>query len=261
MTYRRCLLLSFSLSLSLLHTRVHSPPPSIRIPPSLPYLCWSGTHVLNAFRLIGGLPGVTISSTQDAAVAGLFADKFCGHDTSLILYIKPGSVVSRSFTSKDTHSPQGDLLVVYSDARGSYQASQLARRTALVLGFEAPSFTHGTDLMLPASVNEDLRELLGLGMDGLAEEEQNHSVTMVMGLQDMLDVDHISAVPQVSHSCGHAFVHRRKLSSIESVKHGSFPTTRLWLCTSGVVDGLPRGSASVVPCAGGCSHVEKKGES
>ncbi|CAM9459802.1 unnamed protein product [Scytosiphon promiscuus] len=152
-------------------------------------------------RLMGGLPGVTVSSTQDAPAASLFADQYCGPGTSLVLYLKPGSILSRSFTSKDTHSPEGDLLVVYSDARGSNHASELGRRTALVLGSEAPSFTHGTDLMLPASINEDLRTILGLGSGDLTEEEQNDAAAVVLGLQDMIGFDEVSAVPQVSHLC------------------------------------------------------------
>ncbi|CAN0480137.1 unnamed protein product, partial [Ectocarpus sp. 12 AP-2014] len=62
-------------------------------------------------RSMGGLPGVTISSTQSPATAALFADRFCGAGTALILYVEPGSVLSRPFASKDTHSPRGDLLV------------------------------------------------------------------------------------------------------------------------------------------------------
>ncbi|CAN0454983.1 unnamed protein product, partial [Ectocarpus sp. 12 AP-2014] len=59
-------------------------------------------------RSVGDLPGVTVSGTQNPATASLFADQYCGAGTSLILYVKPGSVLSRPFTSKDTHSPRGD---------------------------------------------------------------------------------------------------------------------------------------------------------
>ncbi|CAN0582694.1 unnamed protein product, partial [Ectocarpus sp. 12 AP-2014] len=47
----------------------------------------AGTKGLDAYdRSMGGRPGVTISSTQNPATASLFADRFCGAGTALILY-------------------------------------------------------------------------------------------------------------------------------------------------------------------------------
>ena len=57
------------------------------------------------------------------------------------------------------HSPAGDLLVVYSNSRLCYRDSALDRQTSAMLGFEAPTFTCGTDLMLPVGANADLREV------------------------------------------------------------------------------------------------------
>ena len=138
-------------------------------------------------RTVGGLPGVTVSPTAEALSASLFADEFCGEGTSLIFYVKHGSVVSRSFTSKDTHSPHGDLLVVFG-TESSAHSGELAERTAAVLGFEAPSFTTGTDLFLPVQANADLRAALASGGDAEAALE---------AIDDVLELGNISAVPQV----------------------------------------------------------------
>lgn len=127
--------------------------------------------------------------------SGLLADRFCGEDTELIYYMRPGSVISRTFTAKDTHSPKGDLLVVYTDAaRSSYHDSQLAHATAAVLGFNAPSFTYGTDLMLPVEVNEALRDALLDGLEGVNREDEMS--TDAQALEAVSEYNDIS-VPQV----------------------------------------------------------------
>ncbi|CAN0343563.1 unnamed protein product [Ectocarpus sp. 12 AP-2014] len=146
-------------------------------------------------RSMGGLPGVTISSTQSPATAALFADRFCGAGTALILYVEPGSVLSRPFASKDTHSPRGDLLVVHTGSQGSYHDAQLRSRSASVLGFDAPSFTHGTDLMLPMGTNEALRESLGLRR-GASLQHDGDGASLI-ALQELVGFDPVSAVPQV----------------------------------------------------------------
>lgn len=48
-------------------------------------------------------------------LAPLLADRYCGEGTELILYMNPGELLSRKFTSKDTHSAAGDLLVMYAE--------------------------------------------------------------------------------------------------------------------------------------------------
>lgn len=109
-------------------------------------LCWARTHTrifcsvcfvcfvlfCNKNSTVGLYPGVAVSSTPDTRVSALFADQRCGEGTKLILYMQAGSVLSRSFTSKDTHTPRGELLVVYGDARQSYMDSEIARETAAV---------------------------------------------------------------------------------------------------------------------------------
>ena len=130
---------------------------------------------------------MTVTGTSDALSASLFADEYCGEGTSLIYYVKLGSVVSRAFTSKDTHSPHGDLLVVYGKESTAHRG-MLAERTAAVLGFEAPSFTSGTDLFLPVEANADLRVALAPEGDAPAA---------LARIEDVLELGNISAVPQV----------------------------------------------------------------
>lgn len=128
---------------------------------------------------------MTVSSTQSVFTASFYADEYCGvANTTLIYYLKAGSVVSRSFTSKDTHSPQGDLLVVF----GKGHNGDLADRTADVLGFEAPPFTTGTDLILPVGANADLRT-------ALASEKNVKGA--VRAIEDVFDLGNTAAVPQV----------------------------------------------------------------
>lgn len=129
--------------------------------------------------------------TPDAYLASLYADKFCGPGTSLIYYAEPDSVISRTFTSKDTHSPNGDVLVVYSEPR-SRRAHELASMASAVLGFKPPSFTQGADLMLPVGANAALREKV-LSASGGGDEMGEAAVV----LREMADVDDIDAVPQV----------------------------------------------------------------
>ena len=70
--------------------------------------------ILSRHRTMGSLPGVRVSeATSPITLAPLLADRHCGKGTELILYMNPGELLSRPFTSKDTHSTAGDLLVVY----------------------------------------------------------------------------------------------------------------------------------------------------
>lgn len=138
---------------------------------------------------------MTVSGTPDVITASLFADEYCGAGTSLILYLKAGSVVTRSFTAKDTHSPEGDVLVIYSGARGGFQKDQLARKTELVLGSPAPSFTKGTDLLLPVRANRDLREVVLLRPGG---GEAGSDPELVEAMHHVTDLDDVFAVPQVN---------------------------------------------------------------
>lgn len=133
--------------------------------------------------------------TPDAMTASLFADQYCGDGTRVIYYVRPKSVTSRPFTSKDTHSPAGDLLVVYSDPKSHHHDVDLAQLTTSVLGFEAPLFTLSTDLMLPAGANHDLRELLTSEADG---NDDKHDDTGRTTLEDLARFNDTSAIPQVT---------------------------------------------------------------
>ena len=135
------------------------------------------------------MPGVTVSSSANILSASLFADEYCGAGTSLIFYMRAGSVVSRAFTAKDTHSPRGDLLVVYSKDR-TIRDERFVRETTVLLGFEAPSFTHGTDLILPVKANADLRNTLAAGSN-MRDGRQAVVSEVLSKLKDR------SAVPQV----------------------------------------------------------------
>ncbi|CAM9111525.1 unnamed protein product [Hapterophycus canaliculatus] len=116
-------------------------------------------HVFN--RTVGHLPGVSIANSSMAEHAALHADKICGEGTRLIYYMSPGVILSREFTSKDTHTPRGDLVVAFHDVQlVDPETAKRARGSAAVLGFASPSFTYGGDLILPAAINGQLRTLL-----------------------------------------------------------------------------------------------------
>lgn len=159
---------------------------------------WVKTFPLSIFfrgRTFGGIQGVSVGETQNVGTSALFADRFCGRDTKLIYYLKPGNLLSRSFTTKDTHSPRGDLLVIYGDGRGAdYATLAGAQATWSVVGFKAPIFTFGTDLILPSYANADLRELLamgtgfGTGIEGMTSDR--------MYLEFLGDTEDVS-VPEV----------------------------------------------------------------
>eukprot|EP00904_Undaria_pinnatifida_P010718 jgi/Undpi1/6777/HiC_scaffold_21.g09255.m2 len=147
-------------------------------------------------RAVGGLPGVTVYATEDPVTASLFADKFCGVDASLIFYMQHDSVVSRSFTSKDTHSTHGDLLVVHGSPKLRRVDRELAKQTTAVLGFESPSFTFNTDLFLPAGINADLRKVLVSGMDPNNEQHDRPGDALAV-MDGFMTLRDMSAVPQV----------------------------------------------------------------
>ncbi|CAB1098794.1 unnamed protein product [Ectocarpus sp. CCAP 1310/34] len=73
-----------------------------------------------------------------------------------------GQVLSRTFTLKDTHTARRELIVTVADARDVHPENvRRALGSAVLLGFPAPSFTFGSDLILPAETNGQLRALLG----------------------------------------------------------------------------------------------------
>lgn len=47
---------------------------------------------------------------MDVRFSAITADIRCGEGAALILYLEPGTVLSRTFTEADTHDPEtGDL--------------------------------------------------------------------------------------------------------------------------------------------------------
>ncbi|CAM9226822.1 unnamed protein product, partial [Hapterophycus canaliculatus] len=116
-------------------------------------------HVFN--RSFGHLPEVTVVNSSNVEYAALNADEACGNGTRYIYYMTIGQVLSRPFTPKDTHTPRGDLLVSFtSNDAVDRESSRRAMASAALLGFAAPCFTYGNDLILPASINAMLREVL-----------------------------------------------------------------------------------------------------
>ncbi|CAB1101450.1 unnamed protein product [Ectocarpus sp. CCAP 1310/34] len=116
-------------------------------------------------RTLGGYPDVEIvNATTTGGHASLLADVHCGEGTKLILYLGPGDVVSRPFSKKDTHGTCGQLLVPYTepDRLDEYHVRR-TQATTFLLGFDAPSFSYGADLFLPAWVNPELRRVLASG--------------------------------------------------------------------------------------------------
>ncbi|CAM9634328.1 unnamed protein product, partial [Scytosiphon promiscuus] len=129
----------------------------------------SDSHVYR--KAMGELPRVSIVEVSDVGASALLADKFCnandvrgiddggGRDrdgegeeedrVKLIYYMAAGELLSREINFKDTHSPRGDLLVVYNEK---------VQSTADILGFSSPTF--GPDIMLPPSVNIELRHVV-----------------------------------------------------------------------------------------------------
>lgn len=113
-------------------------------------------------------------------LASLAADEYCGTQTKLIHYMDPGEVLSRPFTARDTHSPEGKLLVMYTDAElagGEHVRRSMA--SAAFLGLHGLSFTYGTDLILPAEINAQLRTAL--------RDAMNDSRTNALEYQTLLD--------------------------------------------------------------------------
>ena len=101
------------------------------------------------------------------------ADRHCGPGTKLILYMNTGEMLSRTFTSKDTHSVRGDLLVAYTEVeRVGIASVDRTLATMSVLGFSSPSFSFGMDILLPAEINQQLRDVVVASSDEEAEEEQ-----------------------------------------------------------------------------------------
>eukprot|EP00904_Undaria_pinnatifida_P009837 jgi/Undpi1/5984/HiC_scaffold_2.g01258.m1 len=75
-------------------------------------------------RYFGHLPGVVLSTSSNAQFSAYLADQHCGPGIELIYYMIAGFIISRSFTSKDTHAPRGKLPMEYTGGRGGNYASR-----------------------------------------------------------------------------------------------------------------------------------------
>lgn len=142
------------------------------------------------------------------------ADRACGPGTRLIYYMSIGQVLSRAFTYKDTHTPGGDLLVTHTDISqvGEEHARRSLAATAL-LGVQAPCFTFGSDLILPADTNVHLRQALlsaAAAVKGsqIPEDDPEGGYDYFDILQQFLEISnhhhdlHVSTdVPEVRNHC------------------------------------------------------------
>ncbi|CAM9484581.1 unnamed protein product [Scytosiphon promiscuus] len=115
---------------------------------------------------MGSLPDVVVTRSIDVKFSAVTADLRCGDDTELVLYLEPGTLLSRPFTKEDTHHPvTGELLVVMNESpasAGPRHETFAASAGEILAARNLPAFTAGTDLILPASVNRDVRDKLTL---------------------------------------------------------------------------------------------------
>lgn len=118
-------------------------------------------RIVNRFgRSVGDLPATSVVNVSHMSYAGLAADEACRNGTRLIYFMNPGQILSRSFTWKDTHTPQGSLIVSYTDEEPLEPSSSRVMSTAALLGFQAPCFTCAGDLILPVEAIGHLRKFL-----------------------------------------------------------------------------------------------------
>lgn len=103
-----------------------------------------------------------MSPSRDVEYSALNADVHCGAGTKQILYLEPGTLISRRVSWSDLYDQEtGDLIVMYTAARRSdSRHARYACAAQRLLELNVPSFTFGTDLVLPVSANEDLRIIL-----------------------------------------------------------------------------------------------------
>ncbi|CAM9352251.1 unnamed protein product, partial [Ectocarpus sp. 13 AM-2016] len=120
-------------------------------------------------RALGQVPRVTIANSTTVEHSALYADQICGNGTRLIYYMEPGEVLSRTFTKKDTHTIQGDLIVSYTGADDlPLESTRRAMGSTAILAFTSPSFSYGNDLILPREMNAQLRAVLNANRDHVA---------------------------------------------------------------------------------------------
>lgn len=160
-------------------------------------------------RTIGQYPTATIVNSSHVEHAALYADEACGAGTRLILYMDIGEVLSRSFTEKDTHSPRGDLVVAFTNTEsGHAECDRRAKAASILLGFSPPCFTYGSDLILPAELNGQLRRVLrakrGLEQATALQTERNDDAHDVLtdDLAVIAEAHHQYASVYIPEVCG-----------------------------------------------------------
>eukprot|EP00903_Cladosiphon_okamuranus_P016524 g15245.t1 len=135
----------------------------------------------------GPLDGVGVTRSVDVNFSAVTADIRCGEGTELILYLEPGTLLSRPLTHADTHDTEtGDLLVMYTTpgrAGRTWGQAAFGCEKLLETPHPLPLFSVGTDLLLPASANRDLRESLWLSENRNADWEI-HLVSLGRGCRE-----------------------------------------------------------------------------
>ncbi|CAN0000310.1 unnamed protein product [Ectocarpus sp. 6 AP-2014] len=126
-------------------------------------------------RTFGHLPNVTVGTSTNVEHGPLVADYVCGEGTRLIYYMDAGEMLSRTFTKKDTHTVTGDLIVslVNTDEVPQPTAAR-GMGSSVLLGVTTPTFTHGSDLILPAETNAQLRAVLEGNQKLVARTDAKH---------------------------------------------------------------------------------------
>lgn len=82
------------------------PPPPLILTPSPP----PRPRARQRNRYIAPLAGVRVSRSVDVKFSAITADIRCEKGAELILYLEPGTILSRPFTEADTHDPEtGEL--------------------------------------------------------------------------------------------------------------------------------------------------------
>lgn len=110
---------------------------------------------------LGQYNSVKISGIPDIRLADLNADQLCGSEYNLIFHVPPGVYLSRTPLGKDLFDARDRVLVHWAEpAYLQATHNRWAEASEKVLGWAAPIFTHGQDVVLPAVLHSTLREFL-----------------------------------------------------------------------------------------------------
>lgn len=101
---------------------------------------------------------VEVVAVDVVSTATLWADVHCGADFPLVMYMAPGSVLSRPVLVSDFYNSQGNLLVGWMDE--NYQSKEQKRTLDLLetyLGWRTQIFGVNQNILLPSQLNPFLR--------------------------------------------------------------------------------------------------------